>query len=60
MGDNKATADQRCVERVILSEDDLTLKKLHSFDDLVMGVYPKATKVTDRMRQRLMINIFDE
>ncbi|RBR08472.1 uncharacterized protein FIESC28_10220 [Fusarium coffeatum] len=44
MGDSKATADQRCLERVILSEDDLTLKELHSFDDLVMGFYPEATE----------------
>ena len=60
MGDSEAIAKERCLERSILSEHDLTLKESHSFDDLVMKLHPQATEVTERLRMRLMILIFDE
>ncbi|KAF5248559.1 hypothetical protein FAUST_222 [Fusarium austroamericanum] len=43
----------------ILSEDDLTLKELRSFDDLIKALNPNL-EVNDRMRQRLMLETFDE
>lgn len=43
----------------ILSEDDLPLKELRSFDDLIKALNPNL-EVNDRMRQRLMLETFDE
>lgn len=46
--------------QTILNEHDLSLKELHSFDDLVAILYPKADEITDRMRNHLMMDVFFE
>jgi hypothetical protein len=60
MSESKAVPDLRSPNTPIRNEDDLTVKKSYSFDDLVKGLNPDAPAVADRMRQRLMLAVFDE